>query len=82
MGVTADPNEQRVFIAQSDPAGKRVHLDPRLDRLVHPFVDPDLAFAAALAAHEQPEVPGVGARAAQILGAESPRFGGAQPTVA
>lgn len=68
MGMAPQAHEQRMLIAQSDPARQRVDLDPGVNGLLHRVRNRHLALAAALAAHEQPEVAGVGARAAQILG--------------
>ncbi len=55
---------------------------PRLERLLDRLGHGDLALAAALAAHVQAVVAGVGARAAQIAGPQAAQLGRAQPAVA
>ncbi|MDQ2760151.1 MAG: hypothetical protein M3Y17_06880 [Actinomycetota bacterium] len=52
-----------------------------MNGLLHRVRNRHLAFAAALAAHEQPELAGVGARAAQVLGPQAAQLGGPQPAV-
>jgi hypothetical protein len=69
MSVAAQAHEEWILVTQPDATSERVDLDPRLNRLVDGLGDRDLTLAAALPAHEQPIVPRVGPRAAQILGA-------------
>jgi hypothetical protein len=59
-----------------------VHAQPGLERGLGRFRDRYFAFSAALAAHEQPQVPGVSARAAQVAGDEAAQLGRAQSAVA
>ena len=62
-----------------------VRLRPRivlLDLDLGRFGDGDFAFAAALAAHEQPHVPRVGTGATHVASLQAAQLGGAQPAVA
>src|ERR1019366_3776592 len=73
--VPADPHEQRVLVTQRDPTRERMHLHPRLDRVLHHFGDRHLPLAPTLAAHEQPIVPSVRPRPPQVLRAEATELG-------
>ena len=66
VAVAAQAHEQRLLVEQPDPASERMHFEPRLERLLDGRGQGDLALAAALAAHIQAVVAGVGARTAQI----------------
>ena len=61
VGVAAEAHEQRLLVEQRDAAGERVDRRPRVECLLGRFGDRNLALASALAAHEQTEVPRVGA---------------------
>jgi hypothetical protein len=52
VSVAAEADEQRLLVEQSDAAGERMDLQPRLERLLHSLRHGDLAFAAAFAAYE------------------------------
>jgi hypothetical protein len=82
VSVTAEADEQRLLVQQTDAAGEGVDLQPRLERPLHSEGYGDLALAPAFSAHEQPVVPCVGAGAAEIAGAEASQLGGAKPAVA
>jgi hypothetical protein len=57
--VTAEPDEQRLLVEQSDAAGEGMDLQPRLERLLHGHRHRDLTLAAVLPSHEQPVVTSV-----------------------
>jgi hypothetical protein len=82
VAVAAETDEQRLLVEQPDASRERVDLEPGLERgLLDSVRDRHLALAAALAAHIQPVVAGVGPRTAQIAGAQAAEFGRAQPAV-
>ena len=71
MRVPAKADKQRVLVAKRDPARERMDLHPGLERLLHGFRNGDLTLAAALAAHKQAEVPGVGTWSPQVAGSQT-----------
>ena len=82
VAVAAEADEQRLLVEQPDAARERMDFRPRLERLLDGLGHGDLALAAALAAHVQAVVAGVGARAAQVPRAQAAQLGRAQPAVA
>ena len=81
VAVATEAYEQRLLVEQADAVSQGVDLEPALERLLDGVGDGDLAFAAALAAHVEAVVAGVGARAAQIAGASAAQLRRPQPTV-
>jgi hypothetical protein len=81
VSVTAEPHEQRLLIKQPDAAGEGMDLQPRLERLLHGQRHRDPALAPALPAHEQPVVPSIRTRTAEIASAEASELGGAKLAV-
>ena len=82
VAVAAEAHEQRLLVEQPDAASERMDGRPRLERLLDGLRDGDLPLAAALAAHVEAVVAGVGARAAQVAGPQPAQLGRAQPAVA
>jgi site-specific recombinase XerD len=69
--VAAEPDEDRLVVAQALPARERMNGKPRIERGLGLLGHADLALDAALAAHEQAVVAGVGARPPQVTGGET-----------
>lgn len=59
MSMTTESHEERVLVAQSDPARERMDLDPSINRTLHRLRDGHLTLAATLPADEQAVVPRV-----------------------
>src|SRR5947208_119233 len=62
IAVAAEAHEQRLLVEQPDTPHERMDCRPRLERLLDSLRDGDLTFAAALPAHVEAVVAGVGAR--------------------
>lgn len=69
VAVAAQTHEQRLLVEQADAAGERVHLEPRLELLLHGLGDGDFPLAAAFAVHVEAVVARVAARTAQVTSA-------------
>ena len=66
VAVAAEADEQRLLVEQPDTAGERMDRDPGLQCVLDGLGDRDLALPAALAAHVEAVVAGVGARPSAI----------------
>ena len=71
MGVAAEADKQGVLIEQRHATRDGVDRGPDVERLQGSMGDGNLALAPALVADEQAIVPGVGARPAEIPGAQA-----------